>query len=416
MTSFDALIIGAGHAGAAGAIALRQAGFAGRIALVGDEPWPPYERPPLSKDYLAGARPFERMLIRPEAFWAERAVALLPGRRVVAVDPAARTVTLGDGAVLGWERLLWAAGGVPRRLPVPGADLPGVHMVRTRADIDAIAAELPGVARVVIVGGGYIGLEAAAVLRKLGKAVALIEAQPRLLARVTGPALSAFMAAEHRARGVELRLDAQVAAVAAGAGGRAADIALATGETLPADLVIVGIGIVPAVGPLLAAGARGSAQAGVEVDEHGRTSLPGVWAAGDCARHANDFAGGARIRLESVQNAADQATAAARDMAGRPQPYRAVPWFWSDQYDLKLQTIGLSAGFDTEVVRGDPATRRFSVVYLRGGRVIALDCVNAPRDYAQGRALVGAGAMPASLGALADPGVPLKALIESAAA
>jgi 3-phenylpropionate/trans-cinnamate dioxygenase ferredoxin reductase subunit len=407
---FDILIVGAGHAGAAGAIALRQAGFAGTIGLLGDEPWPPYERPPLSKDYLAGQRPFERMLIRPEAFWAERQVTLLPGRRVEAVDPAGRTVTLADGDGLGWGRLLWVAGGTPRRLPVPGADLPGVHSVRTRADIDAIAAALPGVQRVAIIGGGYIGLEAASVLTKLGKAVTLLEAQPRLLARVAGEAVASFMAAEHRAHGVDVRLAVRVDAVVAGPDGRAAGVRLAGGETVPADMVIVGIGIVPAVGPLLEAGADGGD--GVDVDAFGRTSLPGIWAAGDCARHANAFAGGAGIRLESVQNANDQATAAARDMAGQPQPYEAVPWFWSDQYDLKLQTVGIQAGHDMAVVRGDPTNRKFSVIYLREGRVVALDCIGMPRDYAHGRALVMARLAPPSLEALADPEVSLKSLLE----
>ncbi|MFN3288211.1 MAG: NAD(P)/FAD-dependent oxidoreductase, partial [Sphingomonadaceae bacterium] len=317
---------------------------------------------------------------------------------------------LFGGERLGWGGLLWATGGTPRRLPVPGADLPGVHSVRTRADIDAIAAALPGVHRVAIIGGGYIGLEAASVLTKLGKAVTLLEAQPRLLARVAGEAVSTFMAAEHRAHGVDVRLSVQVAAIAAGPEGRAAGVTLAAGEVIPADMVIVGIGIVPSVGPLLAAGAEGGD--GVEVDAFGRTSLPGIWAAGDCARHANPFAGGARIRLESVQNANDQATAAARDMAGRPQPYEAVPWFWSDQYDLKLQTVGIQAGHDMAVVRGDPTSRKFSVVYLRGGQVVALDCIGMPRDYAQGRALVAARLAPPSLDALADPEVPLKTLLE----
>ncbi len=414
MTVFDALIVGAGHAGAAAAIALRQAGFAGSIGLLGEEPWPPYERPPLSKDYLAGARPFERMLIRPPAFWAERAITLLPGRRVEAVDPTGRLVRLADGERIGWGRLLWAAGGTPRRLPVPGAELPGVHAVRTRADIDAIAAALPAVRRVAIIGGGYIGLEAAAVLRKLGRAVTVLEAQPRLLARVAGLAVADFIAAEHRAHGVDVRLGVRVTGIAAGPDGRAAGVALAEGAMVPADLIIVGIGIIPAVGPLLAAGAQGGD--GVDVDAHGRTSLPGIWAAGDCARHANAFAGGAWIRLESVQNAHDQAAAAARDMAGQAQPYAAVPWFWSDQYDLKLQTVGLQAGHDSAIVRGDPATRRFSVVYLREGRVVALDCINSPRDYAQGRALVAAGVPAPSRDALADPEVPLKAWLEPASA
>jgi 3-phenylpropionate/trans-cinnamate dioxygenase ferredoxin reductase subunit len=381
-TLHDVLIVGAGHGGAHAAIALRQSGFAGTIAIAGAEADPPYERPPLSKDYLAGEKDYARLLIRPPAFWAERGVTLLPGRAVTAVDPAAHRVTCAGGAVLGYGKLIWAAGGVPRRLPGGG------HAIRSRADVDALRAELPAARRVAIVGGGYIGLEAAAVLSKLGKEVVLLEAQDRLLARVAGEPLSRFYEAEHRARGVDIRLNA-------------------AGETAAADLTIVAIGIDPAVEPLRAAGAAGVD--GVDVDDFCRTSLADIYAVGDCAAHLNRFAGGARIRLESVQNAHDQATVAARHIVGRPEPYDAIPWFWSNQYDLRLQTIGLFHGHDDLLVRGDPAARSFSIVYLRQDRVIALDCVNAVRDYAHGRKLILDGAV-LDKARLADASIPLKEL------
>jgi 3-phenylpropionate/trans-cinnamate dioxygenase ferredoxin reductase subunit len=408
---FDVVIVGGGHGGAQAAIALRQHGFAGSIAIVGEEPDLPYERPPLSKAYLAGSKPFERLLIRPAAFWDERQVAMLGGRRVVAVDPAGHRVTTADGEAIGYGQLVWTAGGHARRIACAGHDLAGVHAVRSRADVDRMIAELPATGRVCVIGGGYIGLEAAAVLAKLGKRVTVLEAQDRVLARVAGPALSRFFESEHRAHGVDLRLGAAVEAIE-GEGGRVGDVRLADGGTIACDMVIVGIGIVPAVEPLLAAGAEGGN--GVAVDPHGRTSLPDVYALGDCALHASPFADGAAIRLESVQNANDMAATVARAITGDPAPYHAVPWFWSDQYDLKLQTVGLSAGHDAEVVRGDPAGRSFSVIYLKGGRVVALDCVNAVRDYVQGRALVLAGTR-ADPAAIADGDVPLKELAASAA-
>ncbi|RHW17558.1 NAD(P)/FAD-dependent oxidoreductase [Sphingomonas gilva] len=409
---YDVLIVGAGHGGAQAAIALRQRKFEGSIALIGDEPEPPYERPPLSKEYLAGDKPFDRILIRPPAFWAERDVTLLLGRKAVAVDPQAREVLLEDGARIGYGALIWAAGGAPRRLVCAGHDLAGVHAVRSRTDVDRMIAELPGTKRVVVIGGGYIGLEAAAVLTKLGKPVTVLEAQDRVLARVAGEPLSRFYEAEHRAQGVDLRTNVLVECIEE-RDGAATGVRLADGSVLAADMVIVGIGIVPAVEPLIAAGAQGGN--GVDVDALCRTSLPDIYAIGDCAAHENVFAGGARIRLESVQNATDQATTVAKALTGAEEPYAAVPWFWSNQYDLRLQTVGLSAGHDQVALRGDPADRAFSLIYLRDSRVIALDCVNAVRDYVQGRALVLAGARidPALL---ADAAVPLKSLLEPAPA
>ncbi len=407
MTAHDVVIVGAGHGGAQAAIALRQQGFTGSLAMIGDEPEPPYERPPLSKDYLAGDKTFERILIRPAAFWAERNVDLRLGERVTAVDGDARTVATDAGDTIGYGTLIWATGGAPRRLSCAGADLAGVHSVRTRADVDRMIAELPRVERVIVVGGGYIGLEAAAVLTKLGKHVTVLEALDRVLARVAGEPLSRFYEAEHRAHGVDVHLGAKVDSIV-GADGRVTGVRMHDGSMIPAQMVIVGIGIIPAVAPLLAAGATGGN--GVETDAHCRTSLPHVFAIGDCALHVNRFAEGLPIRLESVQNANDQATVVAKAIMGDAQPYHAVPWFWSNQYDLRLQTVGLSTGFDDMVQRGSTEARSFSLVYLREGRVIALDCVNAVKDYVQGRALVLAGASPPRA-ALGDAAVALKSLV-----
>ena len=406
MDHYDVLIVGAGHGGAQAAIALRQGKFEGTVAVIGDEPELPYERPPLSKEYLAGDKSFDRILIRQPAFWEERQVTMLPNRRVVAVDPAAHRVTTADGAEIAYGKLIWATGGHARRLSCQGHDLTGVHTVRTRADADRMIAELPEVTEAVVIGGGFIGLEAAAVLAKFGKKVTLLEALDRVMARVAGPDLSSFYENEHRAHGVDVRLGVAVTAIEGE--GKVTGVRLADGTIVPADLVVVGIGIIPAVEPLIAAGAEGGN--GVRVDAQCRTSLPDIFAVGDCALHANRFADGAAVRLESVQNATDQASVAAKVILGEDVAYEATPWFWSNQYDLKLQTIGLSIGYDQAVVRGDPATRSFSVVHLKQGKVIALDCVNATKDYVQGRKLVEAGAVidPARL---ADAAVPLKEMI-----
>jgi 3-phenylpropionate/trans-cinnamate dioxygenase ferredoxin reductase subunit len=404
---YDVLIVGAGHGGAQAAIALRQRKFEGTIAMIGEEPEIPYERPPLSKDYFSGEKTFERILIRPAAFWEERHVAMLTGKRVVAVDPTAHTVSTEDGETIGYGELIWATGGHARRLTCAGHDLIGVHGVRTRADVDRMMGELETTTRVAVIGGGYIGLEAAAVLAKFGKQVTVLEAQDRVLARVAGEALSRFYEAEHRAHGVDVRLGVMVECIEE-KDGRASGVRLAGGEIVEAEMVIVGIGIVPAVEPLMAAGAQGGN--GVAVDEHGRTSLPHIFAIGDCAMHANAYAEGLPIRLESVQNANDLATTVARAITGDEEPYNSVPWFWSNQYDLRLQTVGLSSGHDSTVTRGDIASRSFSIVYLKQGHVVALDCVNAVKDYVQGKALV-VGRVAADPAKLADPETPLKSLV-----
>ena len=406
-THYDVLIVGGGHGGAQAALSLVQGGFTGSVAILGDEPELPYDRPPLSKEYLAGEKAFERMLLRPAALWAERGVAMLLGKTVTAVDAAGHEVTCADGTSIGYCTMIWATGGSPRRISCEGHDLAGVHTVRNKADADRMIAEMPGVREAVVIGGGYIGLEAASALVKFGKKVTVIEALDRVLARVAGEPLSRFYEAEHRAHGVDVRLGTGVAALT-GENRHVTGVELVDGEVIPAQMVIVGIGIVPAVGPLVDAGAAFGN--GVRVDAQCKTSLPDIYAIGDCAEHQSVYAEGDWIRLESVQNANDQAKTAAQAIIGNPAPYEAVPWFWSNQYDLKLQTVGLSRGFDELIVRGAIDRAGFSIVYLRGGTVIALDCVNMVRDYAQGRELV-TGRITAPREALADPAVPLKSLV-----
>jgi NADPH-dependent 2,4-dienoyl-CoA reductase/sulfur reductase-like enzyme len=406
----DVVIVGTGHGGAQAAIALRQHGHEGSILMIGRDNAPPYERPPLSKEYLAGDKGFERIMIRPEKFWADKDITLHLGAAVTAIDPAAHRLTLSDGGQVTYRKLIWSGGGDPRRLPVPGAVLPGVFYVRDKADADAMMAALAGGAkRAVVIGGGYIGLEAAAVLRKLGCEVVLVEMLPRLLARVAGEELSAFYAEEHRRHGVDVRLSTGVQAVLGEEAGKVTGVRLDTGEEVACDMVVVGIGIVPAVGPLIAAGAAGSN--GVDVDFCCRTTLDDIYAIGDCAAHANDFADGAVIRLESVQNAHDMANTVARAIMGEKEPYHALPWFWSNQYDLKLQTAGLSLGFDQTVLRGDPETRKFTVAYLKGGVPIAFDCVGTMKDYVQGRKLLESGAKRIDAALLGDPEVAIKDLL-----
>jgi NADPH-dependent 2,4-dienoyl-CoA reductase/sulfur reductase-like enzyme len=405
----DIVIVGTGHGGAQAAIALRQHGHLGTITMIGRDQMPPYERPPLSKEYLAGDKSFERIMIRPERFWADKGIDLRLGSGVSAIDGMKHQVTLSDGSTISYRKLIWSGGGDPRRLPVAGAGRKNVFYVRDKRDADAMMAALAeGANKAVVIGGGYIGLEAAAVLRKLDCAVTLLESQARLLARVAGRELSEFYRAEHERQGVDIRLGRTVVEVL-GEGNRANAVKLDNGDVLECDMVVVGIGIVPAVGPLIAAGASGSN--GVDVDFCCRTTLDDIFAIGDCAAHANPYAGDAVIRLESVQNAHDMANTVAKAIMGEKERYNALPWFWSNQYDLKLQTAGLNLGYDQTVLRGDPEARKFTVVYLKEGRPIAFDCVNTMKDYVQGRTLLEHGIGKVAPELLADPEVQLKELM-----
>ena len=406
MSDHDVLVIGSGHGGVSAASTLRQLGYEGTIAILSADRDEPYERPPLSKDFLTGDKDAHSIHLRGPAFWDEKQIQLILGETVASIDAPLHRVTTASGKTFGYGKLVWAAGGEPRRLSCEGAELAGLHTIRSRADVEALLTELGGASRIVVIGGGYIGLEAAASLTKLRKHVTVVEALDRLLTRVAGPAISDFFLGQHREHGVDVRLGAAVSCIE-GVDGRVSAVRLADGISLAADIVIVGIGIQPHVRPLAAAGADVSN--GVAVDGHCRTTLPDIYAVGDCALHRNAFAPDHPVRLESVQNAADQGTVAAHHICGTPAAYAATPWFWSNQYDIKLQTVGLNSGYDQTLVRGDPSSGRFSVIYLRAGQIVALDCVNMVKDYVQGRALVECRAM-IEPSLLTDPETPLKAL------
>ena len=377
------VIVGGGQAAAQAVQSLRQQNFAGAITLVGEEPHPPYQRPPLSKKYLAGEVTRERLFLRPASFYADKGVTLELGRRVEELALGTRRVRLDDGRTLSYDRLLLATGSRVRRLDVPGATLAGVHYLRTLADADAIVASLAPGARVLLVGAGYIGLEVAAVVRVRGHEVTVLEAADRVMSRTVSPEVAAFYDACHRAAGVVLHYGATVAAFRGAASVTVAETT--DGRSFPCDVVIVGIGIVPNIE--LAAAAGLPCDNGIVVDEFARTADESVVAAGDCTNHPQPLLG-RRVRLESVPNAVHQGKVAAGTLAGVPTAYSEVPWFWSDQYDLKLQIVGLSTGHDEVVLRGDPATRSFAAFYLEGGRLLAVDAVNSPREFAAGKKLV----------------------------
>jgi 3-phenylpropionate/trans-cinnamate dioxygenase ferredoxin reductase subunit len=402
--TLQAVIIGAGQAGAQAAQSLRQAGFAGRIVLVGDEPHLPYQRPPLSKAYLQGDLTAERLSLRPAAYFEKESIDIRPGVRALAIDRRAARLSLSDGTSLAYDRLLIATGAPPRRLTCPGADLQGVHYLRTIADSDALRPHLSCGGRMAIIGGGYIGLEVAAVARKAGVEVTLLEAMDRVLARVAGRELSSFYEKAHRDAGVELRLNARV--VGFEGRGRIERVLLADGGAIPCSAVLVGIGAIPATEIAEAAGL--AVENGVVVDDRARTGDPAIFAAGDVANFPSPLYG-RRMRLESVPNAIEQAKVAGAGMAGHTVVYDAVPWFWSDQYDLKLQSAGLGESADNTILRGDPAAKRFSLWSLRQGRLIAADCVNDPAAFATARKLIAAKATPAPE-RLADPGIDYKSL------
>ncbi|KXU31657.1 hypothetical protein A0J57_08360 [Sphingobium sp. 22B] len=398
----DVLIVGGGHAGAHLAIALRQKGFAGSIAVAGEEDCLPYDRPPLSKAYLVGAMQIDRLLLRDSGYWDEQRVRFELGCRVRSLDPAGRRAELDDGRTIRFGWCVLATGGRARALRCPGSGLPGIHHLRTVADVDAIRAGLRGGRRVGLVGAGYVGLEVAAAAREMGHEVVVVEAQPRVLQRVTSPLLSDFFERQHRRRGVDLRLGERIAGFSGA--DRVSAIRLASGREIPVDIAIVGIGIDAETA--LAEQAGIACDGGVLVDGYCRTSAEGILAIGDCARHPNPHAGGL-WRLESVQHAMDSAATAADTILGAPAEYRALPTFWSDQYDIRLQSAGLNRDADDMVVRGDPENGPFTALYLRGGRVIAVDAINSPRDFMGARTLILKG-VAVDRTKLADPAIPVK--------
>jgi len=377
------VIVGGGQAAAQAVQSLRQQSFAGAITLLGDEPYPPYQRPPLSKKYFAGELARERLLLRPAAFYAEKNVALELNARVEEIEPTARRVRVRDGRTFAYDRLLLATGSRVRALDVPGAGLPGVHYLRTIADVDAITASLAPGARVLLVGAGYIGLEVAAVARQRGFDVTVLEAAERVMSRTVSVEVSAFYEACHRTAGVAIHCGAAVKALHGAT--RATEVETADGRRFGCDVVILGLGIVPNIE--LAARAGLECSNGIVVDEHARTADPHIVAAGDCTNQPLALVE-RRVRLESVPNAIHQAKVAAATLLGTPTAYSEVPWFWSDQYDLKLQIAGLSTGYDEVVVRGDPATRSFAAFYLRAGQLLAVDAVNSPKEFIAGKKLV----------------------------
>lgn len=395
------VIVGAGQAGAALAVALRAGGFGGRITMLGAEPAPPYQRPPLSKAYLKAELTRERLFLRPAHLYAGQDIGLRVGAPVTSIDRDARTVTVA-GETIGYDALALTTGAVPRRLPAAiGGDLAGVHSVRTLGDIDALAPAFRPGARLLVVGGGYIGLEVAAVARQQGLAVTLIEAAPRILQRVAAPETSAWFAALHRGRGVDLREGVGLRRLTGTDHVTGAE--LSDGSVIGADLAVVGIGVDPDTG---LAGAAGLAlDNGIAVDALGQSSDPAIWAAGDCASFP--WRGG-RVRLESVQNAIDQAEAVARNMLGAGVPYAPQPWFWSDQYDVKLQIAGLNTGYKTVAVRDAGEGR--SHWYFGPEGLLAVDAMGAPRAFMIAKRLLAAGT-PVDPAAIADPATDLNALL-----
>ena len=404
------VIVGGGQAGGQAAASLRQEGCEDRILVLADEPHIPYQRPPLSKQYLAGACGLERVHLRPASFYATKDIEVRCGVRVERLDLGAKTVTCANGESIGYHKLLLATGARARRLAVPGGDLPGVHYLRTIADVDVIRQDLRPGRRLVVVGGGYIGLEVAAVAVSLGLQVTVLEMEPRVLQRVASAEMSAFFAALHTGKGVAIRTKARVTAFSGET--RLSAVVCGEGEQVPADLAVVGVGVTPNVE--LAANAGLVCDDGVVVDEYARTDAPDVYAAGDCTNHPNAVLG-RRLRLESVPNAMEQARVAAANLAapdGKARPYAAVPWFWSDQYELKLQMVGFATDGERSVTRGDPASRQFATFHLRGGELIAADAVNSPREFMAARQLLG---RKVDVRRLQDPQTDIRAAFQDAA-
>lgn len=402
------VIAGAGHAAGQAAASLRQKKFAGRIIMIGDEPYIPYQRPPLSKKFLAGEIELKRLYFKPENFYPDHDVELRLGETVTAISPTEKTVQLADGESINYSKLLLTTGSRVRKLSIPGSDLAGIHYLRNIADVEQIQQELADSKRLVIVGAGYIGLEVAAIAVGRGIDVTVLETEERAMNRVVAPEVSEFFQQLHREAGVKIEFGRMVKEFQGD--GRVTAVVCADGYSVPADICIVGIGIVP--NSELAEAAGLECDNGIVVDEYARTSAPDIYAAGDCTRHPNPLLG-VNLRLESVHNALEQAKTAAAAMCGELIPYAQIPWFWSDQYDVKLQIVGLSNGYDQTVTRGDKAAHSFATFYLRDGQLLAVDAINSPREFMLGKKLVTAGAVfdPQQL---ADESVDFKSLATAA--
>lgn len=405
------VIAGAGQAAAQAVQSLRQGGYKGELTIVGEETALPYQRPPLSKAYMKGEFEEERLYFRPAAWYEDNNIEVMLGSKVTSIDRAARIVHAGHGAELPYDALILATGSRPRTLPCQGANLAGVHDLRTLSDVERIRPQMIEGRRIVIIGAGYIGLEAAAVARQMDLDVTVLEMAPRVLARVTSPVMSEFYAAEHTAKGVKI-LTSTALSHLEGKDGKVIAAVLADGTQLPADIVLVGIGILP--NEELAKDAGIACSNGILTDRDGRTSDPHVFAAGDCASRPLVHYGRTGC-LESVHNAIEQGKLVAAAILGLPRPAEDCPWFWSDQYDLKLQIAGLSTDYDTIALRGDPKDRKFAAFYLRNGMLIAVDAVNSPPEFLASKKLIMSGAKIAPE-TLSDTSIPMKDIAAQAAA
>jgi 3-phenylpropionate/trans-cinnamate dioxygenase ferredoxin reductase subunit len=388
MAAFRVVILGAGHGGFQAAASLRQQGFDGEVLLVGDEPALPYQRPPLSKDYLSGKIGLDLLLMRPESFYADQRIEYLPGRRATAIAPGDRRAMLDRGEAVAYDHLVLATGARNRVPPLPGIDLDGVCYLRNLAETDLLRERLAAAQSIVIIGAGFIGLEFASVARAMGKPVHIVELVDRVMARVVCPATSGYFAAAHRAAGIEFTFSAGVERIG-GAGGKVSDVVLNNGLILPADLVVVCIGVVP--NAELAAAAGLATANGIVVDARLSTADPAISAIGDCAVYPSVHAGGAAVRLEAVQNATDHARCLADRLVGKPRPYTALPWFWSEQGDIRLQIAGLTAGHDRVAIRGQIESGQFSAFCYRGDALLGIESINRPADHAVARRLLAAG-------------------------
>ena len=398
------VIVGGGHAAGQAAASIRQEGFDAELILIGAEPHIPYQRPPLSKQYLAGEQPLDKVLLRPEKFYVDRTIDLRTGITVENIDRDGQFVACSDGSLVAYDQLLLATGSRALRPDLPGIDLGGVHTLRSIADVDKIRTDMENASHLVIIGGGYIGLEVASVAKSKDMQVTILEMEDRILQRVTHPAMSAFYHELHRAKGVNIKTSSRVTAFVGE--GWVNEVVCADGTSVDADVVIVGVGVVPNVE--LAAEAGLACDNGIVVDERCATGDSAIFAAGDCTNHPNKLLD-RRLRLESVPNAMEQSRVAASNLTGGDKKYASIPWFWSDQYDLKLQMVGFSSDADESITRGVPETHEFAMFHYKSGKIIAAEAVNSPREFLVAKQLIGKFIDPNTL---SNPEVDLKSLIE----